>query len=144
MDWKPENETNKSAIAILRVSSRKQADNTSHDGQEREVLAYAKANGLIIAENCKFRISESAKNSDDRKQYKQAIRYALKNRIRHVLFYMSDRESRNLTDLEDNEKLVKLDKLVIHHVQDRRVFHAGSSISITHSSSSIPAPFYRV
>jgi hypothetical protein len=129
MDWIHQQETNKKSIAILRVSSKQQERGTSLESQEKEIQGYCKEFGLEVIANGIFRISESAKDSHDRKKYKEAIRFALKNRIRHIIFYMNDRESRNLTDLEYNEKLVKQDKLVIHHVQDRKVFHQGSSVS---------------
>ena len=129
MDWHHEKELNKKAIAILRVSSKQQEDNTSLTSQEKEIKAYCIEFGLAIVDDGVFRISESARDTDNRKKYKEAIRFALKKRIRHVIFYMNDRESRNLTDLENNEKLVKQDKIIIHHVQDRKVFHKESSVS---------------
>lgn len=106
------------AIAILRVSSHRQEGNTSHDVQEREVQTYAAANGLEIARTA--RIVESAKDSERRKHYTEALTWALAQDVRHLLFYLPDRESRNLTDNERNEKLVRAGLLTIHYVRDRK------------------------
>ena len=52
--------------------------------------------------------------------------WALSNGIRHFLFYVSDREARNLTDSEKNERLVRQDKMVLHYVNENRVLWKGS------------------
>ena len=119
---------NKKAIAILRKSSKDQS-HMSHETQESEVREYCDKHGLKIENNDIFKIVESAKNSDDRKKYTAAIHSALTRNIRHVLFYMYDRESRNLTDNEKNEKLVKADLIVLHYVRDNKVLHKDSSDS---------------
>ena len=114
-------DSNKS-IAILRVSTSKQKQ--SHITQEKEVKDYCAARDLHIEKI--FYISESAKDSDNRKQYAEALNYALANGIRHVVFYMQDREARNLTDNEHNEKLVKADIIAIHYIKDQRVIWKDS------------------
>src|SRR5688500_2350454 len=96
------------AIAILRVSSHGQRDNTSHDVQETEVREYCRLNGLDLIQA--FKLVESARHSENRTRYKQARDWALKEGVRHILFYMMDRESRNLTDNEENENLVRRDQ----------------------------------
>ena len=118
---------NRNAIAILRVSSNGQEENGSHDLQEKEVRIYCENYSLDIDKI--FRIVESAKDSKARKQYHEALLYAKKRSIRHILFYMSDREARNLTDNEVNEKRVMRDEIVIHYVRDRKILHKGSSDS---------------
>ena len=118
---------NDKAIAILRVSSKRQEGNASHPLQEAEVRQYCEDQGLAL--EAVFKIVESAKESEDRKKYRDSIAYALNSSIPHVLFYMSDRETRNLTDNEANEKLVRSGKLVLHYVRDRKVIHQGSSES---------------
>ncbi|RYZ89084.1 MAG: recombinase family protein [Proteobacteria bacterium] len=118
---------NKRSIAILRVSSKRQADNTSHEIQEREIVEYCNAHKLKLVKI--FKITESAKNSEDRKQYKAAIDFAIREGAFHLLFYMQDRESRNMRDLEYNEQLVKDNLIVIHYVHDRKVLDKSSSES---------------
>jgi site-specific DNA recombinase len=69
---------------------------------------------------------ESAKDSDARKKYGAAIASALARDVRHILFYMYDREARNLTDNEKNEKLVKAGLICLHYVRDNKVLHKDS------------------
>lgn len=118
---------NSSAVAFLRVSSMRQKDNSSHETQEQEIRAYAKENALDLMQV--VRLTESAKDSEKRKQYREGLKWALKNKVRHVLFYIFDRETRNLTDNESNEKLVKSGAIVLHYVKEKRIYHASSSDS---------------
>lgn len=115
---------NRDAIAILRVSSHRQKGNTSHDVQESEIVAYNKFLGLNLVQV--FRVTESAKDSDQRRQYRAALTWAMDNGIRHIEFYMYDREARNLTDNEKNEKLVRQDRIVLHYVSEKKVIHKNS------------------
>jgi site-specific DNA recombinase len=115
---------NNKAVAILRVSSRRQEGNTSHETQENKIKEYCKEHNLSLVDT--VRLVESAKDSGARTKYKAAIKNAIKTNIRHVVFYMYDRETRNLIDNEQNEKYVKGDKLVIHYANDNKVLHAGS------------------
>lgn len=54
------------------------------------------------------------------------MKFALNNGIKHILFYIGSREARNLTDNEANERLIKEDKIVVHHVSEGKVFFKGS------------------
>lgn len=125
MNWK--NNQNKKSIAIVRVSSKRQEGNSSHEIQEDKIRRYCSDNGLELVEIRK--IVESAKRSDFRKKYSDAIHFALSKKVFHILFYMNDREARNLTDSEKNEILVREGKVVIHYVNDNKVFHQNSSSS---------------
>jgi site-specific DNA recombinase len=116
---------NKSAIAILRKSSDEQSS-ISHETQEAEIRTYCQQHGLNLKPENIFRIVESAKDSDHRRKYNEAIDSALNKNLRHVLFYMYDREARNLTDAEKNAKLVKADLLCLHYVREQKVLHQGS------------------
>jgi site-specific DNA recombinase len=107
-------------IAILRVSSHRQKDNISHDVQEREIRDYCERHGIVLVHVHK--IVESAKDNENRKKYSAAIAQALTERYRHILFYMFDREARNQTDAEQNEKYVRADLIVLHYVQPKKVF----------------------
>jgi DNA invertase Pin-like site-specific DNA recombinase len=113
------------AIAILRVSSKRQEGNASHDIQEQEIRAYCRRKGLNILEI--VRLVESAKDSNCRKKYKRALKGALDKKTRHVVFHMFDRETRNLTDSESNEKLVRADRIVLHYVRDDKIFWRETS-----------------
>lgn len=115
---------NRTGLAILRVSTRKQLQGVSHDVQEAEIRAYCDRHGIELAHVVP--IAESAKDSDNRKRYTEAVNRALADNIGHILFYMHDREARNLTDCERNEKLVLSGLVVLHYVRDQKVLHAGS------------------
>jgi site-specific DNA recombinase len=120
-DWLGDN---RNGMAIIRVSSRRQEGNISHETQEQEIRAYCERSGILLKEV--VRIVESAKNSDDRKKYTRAINAALTQNIRHLLFYMYDREARNLTDNEKNEKLVKADLICLHYVRENKILSKDS------------------
>ena len=45
------------------------------------------------------------------------------------MFYMNDREARNLTDNEKNEQLVRDGKIVIHYVNENKVLEEDSPVS---------------
>ena len=119
---------NKKALTIIRKSSKEQSI-VSHETQEAEIRSYCESHGLTLDDQHIYRIVESAKDSDNRKKYAAAIQTALSQGIRHILFYMYDREARNLTDNERNEKLVKADLIVLHYVRENKVLHRESSDS---------------
>lgn len=119
---------NRSAIAIIRKSSDEQSS-ISHETQEAEIMRYCKEHGLRLDQKNIYRITESAKDSEHRRKYNAAIDAALAKDLRHVLFYMYDREARNLTDAEKNAKLVKADLLCLHYVREQKVLHKGSPSS---------------
>ena len=115
---------NKKAVAILRVSSFKQKDGLSHDVQAEAVKRYAEEEKLQLVKI--YTIAESAKKSADRRKYREAMDYVADENIGNVLFYLQDRESRNLTDLEENEESIKNGDFNIHYVRDRKILHRES------------------
>jgi site-specific DNA recombinase len=116
---------NQDGIAIVRVSSRRQQDNTSHDLQEEAIRQYASENGIEVVRV--IQVVESAKSAEDRPQYRHAISTAESLRCHHVLFYMADREARNLTDLETNERLAMAGLFAFHNCRDRTVLDRYST-----------------
>jgi DNA invertase Pin-like site-specific DNA recombinase len=108
------------AIAILRVSSSKQENNTSHSTQEKSCVDYCNKTGLELVK--KFEFVESAKDSSKRTHFKDALVFAKKNKIKNILFYQFDRESRNLTDVEMLEQMIKTRQLIIHYVAENKVY----------------------
>ena len=115
------------AVALLRVSSHRQADNFSHETQLKEIQSYCVGAGLNLIKATP--IVESAKDSDNRKQYNREIEEAVKKGIKHIIFYQFDREARNLTDNERNEKLVKAGILSVHYAHDKKVYNQDTSDS---------------
>jgi DNA invertase Pin-like site-specific DNA recombinase len=116
--------SNNLGVAILRISSLRQRDGYSHDVQEAEITQYARAAGIKLVRV--ERLTESAKSSEDRKKYQSVIKWAIAENIQHVLFYQVDREARNLTDNEYNEKLVRAGIITLHYTHDRRVISQSS------------------
>lgn len=108
-----------------RVSSMRQKDNISHEVQEVEIKRYCAENGLNLREENIVPLVESA-FKEDRKKYAAVMQRALRQKIKHIIFYMYDRESRNLTDNEKNERLVKDGTIILHYVHDRKVLHKNS------------------
>lgn len=125
MDWHWQNETDRATMIVYRVSSKKQEDTTSLPYQESQIQSYCMDCKLEIRHS--VRLVESAKDAHSRKGYKAAIAYALKHKIKHVIFYMNDRESRNMTDIERNNQYIKAGRIIVHHVHDRRVYWKQSS-----------------
>ncbi len=117
-------EPNKRAIAIIRRSSMGQKENTSAETQEREIADYCKQHGLQIIKS--DAIIESAFQPQERKKYNKLMQTALKEGIKHILFYVGSRETRNLTDNEKNERLIKEDKIIVHHVSEKKVYWKGT------------------
>lgn len=117
---KTASKVNSKAVAILRISSLRQEENTSHALQEKETRRYCEATGLDLVRT--ERIIESAKNSELRKKYRAIFDWAIKTGIKHVVFYKYDRETRNLTDAERTEALARNGIVKIHYVADRKVF----------------------
>ncbi len=108
------------AIIFVRVSSHRQQDGISFDAQESEGIRHAKKRGLDVVGI--ERIVESAKDSSNRKKFHALIKRMMQQSIRHLIFYQMDRESRNLTDNEMNESLIRQGKLVIHYARENKVF----------------------
>jgi site-specific DNA recombinase len=123
-DWST---SNNKGLAIVRISSRKQEGNTSHDTQEAEIRDYCSRYGIELVEV--HRIVESAKDDEQRKKYTAAIQKVLAESIYHVLFYMYDREARNIIDVAQNEKLVNAGLICLHYVRENKALHRGSADS---------------
>jgi hypothetical protein len=117
-DWK--NEPNKNTLLIIRRSGYGQKENTSGDTQLRENQDYANRHGLNVVHT--ESIIETAFKRKERKKFRALIQKALKENIRHVLFFWSSREARNLTDIEENDELIRAGKIVIHHVSEGKVY----------------------
>lgn len=115
---------NKKAFALVRRSSAGQKDNTSADTQIREIINYCARNGLELVRTEPF--IETAFKQSQRTKYYACIEEALQSNIKHIVFFASSRESRNLSDIEHNEKLVKEGRLIIHHVSEGKVYWEGT------------------
>ena len=93
-------------VAIARVSSREQErEGFSLEVQEEALRAYALREGGEVIKM--FRIAETASKSDERKTFKELVRYAKKHseKLNGLLFYKVDRAARNLFDYVELERL---------------------------------------
>ena len=93
-------------VALARVSSREQErEGFSLDVQESALTAYASRVGGKIVKL--YRIAETASKADERKTFKELLRYAKDNaaEIDGLLFYKVDRAARNLFDYVELERL---------------------------------------
>ncbi|MDQ3232366.1 MAG: recombinase family protein, partial [Pseudobdellovibrionaceae bacterium] len=125
MEWCWRTETRRDAVAIKRVSSHKQGDGVSPSVQEEEIRKYCAERNLKIVKI--VNLEESAKVSGNRSEYAHALKNILKSQIHHIVYYASDRESRNMTDLETTNELIRSGKIAVHHVNDRKVYWKGST-----------------
>jgi site-specific DNA recombinase len=117
-DW--QGDSNKNTMLIIRRSGYGQKENTSGDTQLRESQDYAKRHGLNVVHTDS--IIETAFKRKERRKFRALIQKALKENIRHVLFFWSSREARNLTDIEENDELIRAGKVIIHHVSEGKVY----------------------
>lgn len=112
------------ALGVVRVSSKKQGDNNSPGVQREGITAHAKALGLQLADV--IVLEESAKSSEARVKFHAALARMKKEKIRHLVFWVWDRTTRNFTDYELLEDLIKRDEMVLHVAHERWQLHAGS------------------
>ncbi len=93
-------------VALARVSSREQErEGFSLEVQEEALRSFAKREGGEIVKL--FRIAETASKTDERKTFRELVRYAKKNAatLDALLFYKVDRAARNLFDYVELERL---------------------------------------
>jgi site-specific DNA recombinase len=117
-------ERNKKAMLISRISDKKQSDGVSLAAQHHAQKEYARAHGLTVVAVESFQ--ESAKNSNQRVQFHTAIAKARREGIRHLVFYVFDRISRNFTDIETLEELIREGHIVLHLAQGGGPLHKDS------------------
>lgn len=120
-------ENNNKAILASRISTHRQEGGVSFDTQDGSGRKHAALHGLDVVKE--FRIVESAKNSDARIKFQAILDYATKNKIKHIIFYQFDRETRNLSDNEANEKLIRSGELILHYSRENKVFDINTSDS---------------
>jgi DNA invertase Pin-like site-specific DNA recombinase len=119
--WDPKNAR---AMLISRISDKKQSDGVSLEAQRHHQQEYARAAGLVVVATEAFQ--ESAKTSKLRVQFHAAIAKARREGIRHIVFYVFDRISRNFTDLETLEEFIRGGDIVVHVAQGGNVLHKYS------------------
>lgn len=111
------------ALLYVRVSSKEQESGYSLDAQEKLGLDYAKRNGLDVIKT--WRGSESAWKTD-RKHFYLMIEYAKKNGIKNIIFDITDRMTRNSSDMVKIADLVKEFDVTIHFSRMNKIYNRNS------------------
>ncbi len=116
-----------SALLYIRVSSKEQEkEGFSLDAQEKLGKEYALRNNLTIIKH--WRVSESAWK-DERTAFNQMIEYAKgHDKIKHIIFDVADRMTRNDMDKIRIYTLIKLHDKKIHFSRSNKTIdkHSGS------------------
>jgi site-specific DNA recombinase len=123
--WKED--LNKSATVVIRRSGQGQRDNTSAETQETAIKEYCHRHGLSIVDTNS--IIETAYSRRKRHRYQKILDRVLNENVRHIVFYHSSRETRNMTDHERHEDLAKAGEIILHHVVDNKVYWSGTPAS---------------
>lgn len=112
---------NDSALLYIRVSSKAQEDGYSLDAQEKLGYEYATRKNLTIVK-C-WKVWESAWK-EDRESFNQLIEYAKRhNEIKHIIFDVTDRMTRNDFDKIKILDLVKLHGKTIHFSRSNKILN---------------------
>jgi len=114
---------NNTAVLWIRVSSEPQSHGDSPEAQE-DLLKKA-AEKLDVVET--FRITESAKTSENRRQFKAMVEYVKANKIGHIFAYSVSRLTRNYKDLATVQSLVDDHDVTIVIVGDGKTINKQSA-----------------
>jgi len=119
------------AVLYVRVSSEEQETNTSLDSQEKTGRLYAEKNDLAIVKL--WRGPESAWRNDTkddgdrvRKNFIDMLDYVAENKIKHLIFDVPDRMTRNEDDKIRIRKLIKQDGVTVHFARTNKRLHKYS------------------
>ncbi|MCE5300901.1 MAG: recombinase family protein [Spirochaetia bacterium] len=119
------------AVLYVRVSSEEQETNTSLDSQEKTGRQYAEKNGLDIVKL--WRGPESAWRNDTkddgdriRKNFNEMLDFVADNKIKHLIFDVPDRLTRNEDDKIRIRKLIKHDGITVHFARTNKILHKYS------------------
>jgi DNA invertase Pin-like site-specific DNA recombinase len=93
---------NNTAVLWIRVSSEPQSHGYSPEAQE-DLLKKAAENLEVVQT---FRVTESAKTSENRRRFKEMVEYVKANSVGHLVAYSVDRLSRTYKDLATVQSLV--------------------------------------
>ena len=115
------------AVIYLRVSSKGQEENGfSLDAQEKLAIEYATKHRLKVVKIWKG--AESAWGKIERQNFSEMLSYMKKHSdVRHVIFDVLDRMTRNDVDKIKIAELVKEYDKVIHFSRDNKIYSRESS-----------------
>lgn len=114
------------AVIIARVSSKRQEDEGySLPAQKRLLSSYAIDRQLNPLKS--YEIAESASKAEQRKIFKDAMKFIEDNKIKNLIVEKVDRHVRNLQDaVETHEWLMADENKRVHFVKDSLVMHKNS------------------
>ncbi|MCB1147756.1 MAG: recombinase family protein, partial [Leptospiraceae bacterium] len=113
------------AVIINRVSSEEQSEGYSLEAQDIGNQEYAKRKGIRVAKA--FFLSESARGVQVRREFQEAIDYAIKNKVPHIIVEKVDRLLRNVEDLVWIKKLIEKHILTFHFRKESIIFNRSSN-----------------
>ncbi len=114
------------AILWVRVSSEGQSTGYSLDSQERLVTDAAR--GYEKARE-PFRVTESAKTSEARREFKAMIDFVIKNKVEHLFAWSHDRLARYYKDFAILQSLIDDHDVTIHLVESNKEISRRSPIT---------------
>jgi DNA invertase Pin-like site-specific DNA recombinase len=91
------------AVLWARVSSDPQALGFSHDSQDHLLTKAAEGYELVREP---YRVTESAKTSEARKQFREMIEFVITNKVQHLFAWSHDRLARHYKDFTTLQSLV--------------------------------------
>jgi len=116
---------NNTAVIWVRVSSEDQSHGYSLSAQEDLLKKYAEKLELDVVET--YRVTESAKTSENRKQFKAMIASVDANSVGHIVAYSVDRLSRNRKDLGTIQDRIDDSDVSVHIASEGKVINKKTS-----------------
>lgn len=118
------------AVVYLRVSSEKQEDGFSLDAQEKMALRYAQEHNLVVVK--RWKVQESAWGKKERKYFTEMLDFLKRNpSVKHVIFDVVDRMTRNDADKVRVYSLIKYDNKTVHFSRSNRMLNKDNLDSAT-------------
>ncbi|MBL8121308.1 recombinase family protein [Candidatus Saccharibacteria bacterium] len=117
--------TNTKTVTLARVSSKSQEDGYSLNSQQKLMDKYCADQKLRVVK--KFRISETASKNEQRKVFREMLRYVKHQKIVNLVVEKTDRLTRNLRDAVVVDDWLESDEhRRLHMVKESLVIHKYS------------------
>jgi len=113
-----------SGVLWIRVSSEMQSHGYSSDAQEKLLEEAATKHNIPIAK--KFKVAESAKASEGRKNFHEMVEFIKANDISHLIAYSTSRLARNYEDFYTIQELIDKHKLTVVVQSDGKIINRSS------------------
>jgi DNA invertase Pin-like site-specific DNA recombinase len=113
-----------SGVLWIRVSSEPQSHGYSLDAQERLLEEVAAKHNIPITK--KFKVAESAKASEARKNFHEMVGFIETNEITHLIVYSTSRLARNYKDFYTIQKLIDERNLTVLVQSDNKIINRSS------------------